>query len=309
MGFQEFLSKCNLSENTFKDYIGQYQQICSLLNTSNLDSLVFTDLSLVLDSLKNKDLGLSSYKKKLDVIKKILNYLEINTITNFYNMFLKMSIDADKNKYIEKAKEQTQCLSILSNNYNLINANLKNAWENIKAKENSNLGKTHTLQQLKTLWVPHFNKVKKLIRNTDPYDLVDKLNTIHGIKYRRNKILIYIERTILYGLYINYDPENFKQLPNRDFYTDFKLTDPHYTNPNSIYRDDLKPIFAQWKKLRNKLSFVSDDKVFFESNIGFALKKWSISNLFDGDKKKGTSITDLTFIYKNNNVDNDTIEI
>ena len=127
------------------------------------------------------------------------------------------------------------------------------------------------------------NKVKKLIKNTDPYDLVDKLNTVNGLKYRRNKVLMYIERTILYGLYINYDPENFKQIPNRDFYTDFKITDPHYSNPSSIYRNDLKPIFAQWKKLRNKLSFVSDEKVFSISLIFPFLIKLS-------DNRRSTSI-------------------
>lgn len=309
MGFQEFLSNCDLSENTFKDYTGQYQKICSLLNTSNLDTLIFSDLTLVLDSLKNKNLGLSSYKKKLDVIKKVLNYLEVTTTANFYNAFLKMSLDAHGEKYIEKCKEQTKCYSILSNNYILINKNLKQAWENIKCKENTNIGKNHTLQQLKKLWAPHFNKAKKLISSMDPYDLVEKLNTVHGVKYRRNKLLIYIERCILYGLYINYDTDDFKKLPNRDFYTDFKITDVHYKHPSTIYRNDLKPIFAQWKKIRKKLNFVSDDKVFFESNIGFALKQWSINNLFGSDKKKGTSITDIAYIYKHNNVDTDTVEI
>ena len=288
MGFQEFLTNCDLSENTFKDYIGQYQQICNLLDTSDLDRLIFSELNLVLNGLKSKKLGLSSYKKKLDVIKKVLNYLEVNTNANFYNAFLNMSLDANPELYIKKSQELTLCFSKISKNYILINENLKDAWEKIKAKENTSLGKKHTLQQLKKLWIPHFNKVKKLISKKDPEDLVEKLNTTNGIKYRRNKLLIYIERTILYGLYINYNPHDFKKLPNRDFYTDFKITDPHYKKPDSIYRYDLKPIFAQWKKVRKKLNFVSDDKVFFESNIGFALKQWSINNLFDGDKKKGT---------------------
>ena len=47
MNFADYIGNCNFSEATAKDYMGQYEKLKELLETDNIDVLVFTDLSLV----------------------------------------------------------------------------------------------------------------------------------------------------------------------------------------------------------------------------------------------------------------------
>ena len=159
----------------------------------------------------------------------------------------------------------------------------------------------HTYLDLKYKWLVQFEKAKNMIKFNDPYDLLEEMDTINGKKYRRNKNLMFIERCLLYGIYLHSIPteENHFKLPKSDTFTSLTVTSSAFNNPQSFLSSDVLMIFNIWKQLRFKLNLMTSNSVFFDKNIGNCLKTWASKYLFDGKKKLGTSITDLTYIINN----------
>ena len=251
--FKEWLSETftttDMSQSTINDYYGQYKRICEILETNEINSL-FTNnhLNLVLTSLKSKyndptfSMGISSYKKKLDVLKWVNKYLCEDCVEHYSNTFKDFNLELceDTQRYESKLEEMKLNIKILHKNYEKINNALSDAWETINLQQ-SNPQATpaqqetqfHKLQELREKWLVHFEKFKNIWNeeavpesedwlyifkeqreNEDQSWLLDRMNVpVDGVEnytYKRTRTLIDIESLLIYGLYIWAPPRRAK---------------------------------------------------------------------------------------------------
>ena len=250
LSFSDFIKGLeHLTALSKTHYIGQYNSLEKLLKTENLCKLCYDNMVMVLDSLETKfkdkevQMGISSYKKKLDVLKWVNKYIQKELIESFRdhgNSFIKKGQDmsvmySEMETAIKSFQER---LKKITDNDKAIDAKLKVAWEKIQLNKNNpqpnekqSERQSYKLTDIQKEWFkiyeekwrkpilqPLFNTFKNC-GNLQEQCVKDEILSFKKqfIKFigkegkiKRTKDLMELEGCLLYGLYITAPPRRAK---------------------------------------------------------------------------------------------------
>tara|TARA_R110002020_G_C16182071_1_gene764919 strand:- start:139 stop:1230 length:1092 start_codon:yes stop_codon:yes gene_type:complete len=319
--FENYINNSELNQNTKKDYIGQYNQIEKILEVNDLTSLLFKEMKLVISALKNKytdqnyNMGLSSYKKKLDVLKHYNKFIFSN-LNDYYKHHisnLNMEKDLDNSlKLLDTYK--LRCIDV-SNNFTRINNELKPIWKEMSipkvVNHNVKPSRKHTLKELDSKFIPLYNKSVVNFIHEDkqsPSFPIKKYITNMKNGFARKRLLVNIESCVLFGLNLLFPR------PPRDW-NNLRWSDVNLNNNTINFRyaksvhgsqkfkvsGKVMTMIKQYNDLHDILIPNHQDRfVFMESNIGNAVKCWACKFIFEGDKSQSPNLKDLEYINLKN---------
>ena len=310
--FENYINQSELNENTKKDYIGQYNQIEKILEVNDLTSLLFKEMKLVISALKNKytdqnfNMGLSSYKKKLDVLKHYNKFIFANLNDYYKHHVSKINMEKDLEYSLKLLDTYKQRCIDVSNNFTRINNELKPLWKEMSipkvVNHNVKPSRKHEYDDLLNKFKPLYEKCVQSIKDDEklPSFPIKKYITNMKNGFARKKLLVNIESCILFGLNLMFPrpPRDWVNLRCDDVTLDtinFRYAKSIHGSQKFKVSQEILLLINFYNNLHDKL-IPDHTHIFIDGNIGNSVKCWACEFIFEGDKSQSPNLKDLEYI-------------